>query len=37
MLAVSCSRALASSLVSGGTVLDGVDGVTLDLADLFES
>ena len=37
MLAVSCSRAFACSLVSGGTVLDGVDGVTPDLADLFES
>ena len=37
MLAVSCSRAFACSLVSGGTVLDGVDGVTLDLADFFES
>ena len=37
MLAVSCSRAFATSLISAGAALDGVDGITPDLADLFES
>ena len=37
MLAVSCSRAFAASLISAGTALDGTDGVTPDLADLLES
>ena len=37
MLAVSCCRAFSSSLISAGVALDGVDGVTPDLADLFES
>ena len=36
MLAVSCCRAFSSSLISAGVVLDG-DGITPDLADLFES
>ena len=37
MLEVSCIRAFVTSLVSRGTALDGVDGVTPDLADLFGS
>ena len=37
MLAVSCSRAFATSLTSVGAALDGVDGITPDLADVFES
>ena len=37
MLAVSCWRAFSSSLISAGVALDGVDGITPDLADLFES
>ena len=37
MLAVSCSRAFAASLISAGTALNGTDGVTPDLADLLES
>ena len=37
MLAVSCCRAFSSSLTSAGVALDGVDGITPDLADLFES
>ena len=37
MLAVSCCRAFSSSLISAGVALDGVDGITPDLADLFES
>ena len=35
MLAVSCSRAFAASLLSAGTALDGTE-VTPDLADLLE-
>ena len=36
MLAVSCGRAYAASLVSGGAdVWSGSDGPWLDLADLF--
>ena len=37
MLAVSCCRAFSSSLISAGVALDGVDSITPDLADLFES
>ena len=37
MLEVSCRRAFATSLVSRGTALDGVDGENPDLADLFGS
>ena len=32
MLAVSCCRAFSSSLISAGVALDGVDGITPDLA-----
>ena len=35
MLAFVCSRAFVGSLVSSGDALEGVDGATPDLADLF--
>ena len=35
MLAVSCCRTFATSLTSSSEALDGVDGPTPDLADLF--
>ena len=35
MLAVSCCRAYATSLISSSEALDGVDGPTPYLADLF--
>ena len=35
MLAFSCSRAFAGSLTSNAEAMEGVDGATPDLADLF--